>query len=82
MLEVVGWCGIWLEVVGEAGSGRVVEARARGWSLELSPCYPGGPVDVWDPTGVRPFVKLWGLVAVRADIVVEPGCGGVVFSRV
>ncbi len=79
-MDLVGWCGIGLKIMGEAGGIRDVEARASEGSSELSPCDPGSPVNVWDPKGIGPFVKLWGLVAVGADVVVEPWCCSVLIS--
>ncbi len=74
--------GIRLKVVGEAGGIRVVEARTSEGPAEFCPSDPGSPVDGWDPTGVRPLVELWGLVAVGADVVVKPWCCSVLFSCV
>ncbi len=68
--------------MGEAGGRRDVEARASEGSSELSPSDPSSPVNVWDPKGICPFAKLWGLVEVGADVMVEPWCCSVSISSV
>ncbi len=68
--------------MGEVGGRRDVEARASGGLSELSPCDPSIPVNVWDPKGICLFAKLWGLVEVGADVMVEPWCCSVSISSV
>ncbi len=68
--------------MGEARGCCDVKARTGEGLLELGPCNPGSPVDGWDHGGIRPIVKLWGLVAVGVDVVVKPWCCGISISCV